>query len=161
MFRLRSESKGLGFEMSADVESAPYIVADEGKIRQVLINLLGTAIKFTERGKIKLSVSLDRREASQLWLSAWGEDTGSGISDEEQRQLFVPFSQVARGHRSQEGTGLGLAISRKYAQLMGGDIAVMSTLGKGSIFRFEEKFFPWKWRGRRCSPRDRQALLGK
>lgn len=137
MFRLRSETKGLGFEMSADVESAPYIVADEGKIRQVLINLLGNAIKFTERGKVKLSVSLDRREADRLWLSAWVEDTGSGISDEEQRKLFVPFSQVARGHRSQEGTGLGLAISRKYAQLLGGDIAVISTLGKGSIFRFE------------------------
>lgn len=137
MFHLRAEAKGLRFEMSVDVKAAPYILADEGKIRQVLINLLGNAIKFTERGHIKLNVSLDQRSANELWLSARVEDTGSGISPEEQRGLFDPFSQMRRGYHSQEGTGLGLAISRKCAQLMGGDITVISTPGAGSIFRFE------------------------
>jgi signal transduction histidine kinase len=80
---------------------------------------------------------LDRRTGDRLWLSARVEDTGSGISNEEQEKLFEPFSQLGRGLHSQEGTGLGLAISRKCARLMGGDITVTSSLGKGSRFRFE------------------------
>jgi two-component system, sensor histidine kinase and response regulator len=137
MFRLRAEAKALRFEMLVDGESVPSLVADEGKIRQVLINLLGNAIKFTECGRIKLHVTLDPREANQLWLSARVEDTGSGLSDEEQRELFKPFTQTRRGLHSLEGTGLGLTISRKYAQLMGADITVTSRPGTGSIFRFE------------------------
>ena len=137
MFRLRAEAKALRFEMLVDGESVPYVVADEGKIRQVLINLLGNAIKFTERGQIKLHVTLEQRSADRLWLSARVEDTGPGISEEEQEKLFEPFSQTRRGLNSQEGTGLGLAISRKYARLMGGDITVTSSPGTGSIFRFE------------------------
>ena len=85
MFRLRAEAKALRFEMLVDGESVPYVVADEGKIRQALINLLGNAIKFTKRGQIKLHVTLDQRSANQLWLSARVEDTGSGITDEDQR----------------------------------------------------------------------------
>jgi two-component system sensor histidine kinase/response regulator len=137
MFHLRAGAKGLRFEMVVDGDSVPYVVADEGKIRQALINLLGNAIKFTGRGKVKLRITVDQRSANQLWLSARVEDTGSGISDEEQTTLFEPFNQIRRGLRSQEGTGLGLAISRRYAQLMGGDITVTSIPGKGSIFRFE------------------------
>ena len=137
MFRLRAEAKALRFEMSVDGESVPYVVADEGRMRQVLINLLGNAVKFTRLGRIKLHVTLEQRKGPQLWLSACVEDTGPGISDEEQRKLFEPFSQTSRGVHSQEGTGLGLAISRKYARLMGGDVTVTSTPGSGSVFRFE------------------------
>jgi PAS domain S-box-containing protein len=137
MFRLRAEAKRLRFEMLVDGEFVPYVVADEGKVRQALINLVGNAIKFTERGEVTLHVSLDRRTGDRLWLSARVEDTGSGISNEEQEKLFEPFSQLGRGLHSQEGTGLGLAISRKCARLMGGDITVTSSLGKGSRFRFE------------------------
>jgi two-component system, sensor histidine kinase and response regulator len=79
---------------------------------------------------------LEQRKADRLWLSARVEDTGSGISDEEQKKLFEPFSQTRRGLNSQEGTGLGLAISRKYARLMGGDITVTSNPA-GLVFRFE------------------------
>src|SRR6202167_896567 len=122
MFRLRAEAKGLGFEMLVDGESVPYVVADEGKIRQTLINLLGNAIKFTRRGHVKLHVTLDQRSAGQLWLSARIEDTGSGIADEERVKLFEPFSQTKGGLNTQEGTGLGLALSRTYARLMGGDV---------------------------------------
>ncbi len=137
MFRLRAEAKALRFEMVVEGEPVAYIVADEGKIRQVLINLLGNATKFTRHGQIKLFVTLELRSESQLWLMAHVEDTGSGMADEEQRKLFEPFTQTSRGVQSQEGTGLGLAISRKYARLMGGDITVTSGLGKGSVFRFE------------------------
>ncbi len=137
MFRLRAEARALRFEMFVDGESVPYVVADEGKIRQVLINLLGNAVKFTERGQIKLHVALNRRGANGLWLSAQVEDTGSGMTDEEQEKLFQPFSQINGGLNIQEGSGLGLAISREYARLMGGDLTVTSSPGRGSIFQFE------------------------
>ena len=88
MFRLRAETKALRFEMSVDGESATCVVADEGKIRQALINLLGNAIKFTQRGHVRLHVSLVQKGASQLWLSAGIEDTGAGISEEERKKLF-------------------------------------------------------------------------
>ena len=137
MFRLRAEAKELRFEMSVEGEAVPYLVADEGKIRQVLINLLGNAIKFTPRGQVVLRVTLDRRSAHRLWLTASVQDTGFGLTGEEQGSLFAPFTQASRGLHSQEGTGLGLAISRKFARLMGGDITVSSQRGQGSIFRFE------------------------
>jgi CheY-like chemotaxis protein len=137
MFRLRAEAKALEFEMLVDGELTPYVVGDEGKIRQALINLLGNAIKFTKRGHVKLHVTLDQKSAYRLWLSARVEDTGSGITEEQQRKLFEPFSQAKGSLNTQEGTGLGLAISRKYAQLMGGDLTVTSSPGQGSIFRFE------------------------
>jgi PAS domain S-box-containing protein len=137
MFRLRAEAKALDFEMLVDGESVPYVLADEGKIRQALINLLGNAIKFTKRGHVKLHVTLGKRSADRLWLSCQVEDTGSGMTDEEREKLFDPFRQTKRGLNTQEGTGLGLAISRQFARLMGGDITVTSAPGQGSIFWFE------------------------
>jgi len=137
MFRLRAESKALVFEMLMDGESVPYVLADEGKIRQVLINLLGNAIKFTDHGQIKLHVTMARRAANRLWLTASVEDTGSGIDEKERQEVFEPFIQVGRSVNTQEGTGLGLAICRKTARLMGGDVTVTSKPGKGSLFCFE------------------------
>jgi PAS domain S-box-containing protein len=137
MFRLRAEAKGLRFELRVDGESVTYVVADEGKIRQVLINLLGNAVKFTQLGHIKLKVALEPRNGGQLWLSANVEDTGLGIAEEDQSKLFGSFSQIRSGTDSLMGTGLGLAISRQYARLMGGDITMTSSLGSGSVFQFE------------------------
>jgi PAS domain S-box-containing protein len=137
MFRLRARTKALRFEMLVDGEDVHYVVADEGKIRQVLINLLGNAIKFTDRGQITVHVTLEKRDADRLWLSMGVEDTGSGISDADQKKLFEPFSQVKDDLNTKEGTGLGLAITRKYARLMGGDVTVTSSYGKGSLFLFE------------------------
>ena len=141
MFRLRAQAKALRFEMLVDGESVSYVVADEGKTRQVLINLLGNAVKFTQLGQITMRVTLKeeraRQKTDQLWLTARIEDTGAGLSEEEQGKLFEPFTQTSRGLQSQEGTGLGLAISRKYARLMGGDITVSGEKGKGSTFLFE------------------------
>jgi protein-histidine pros-kinase len=137
MFRFAAQAKALSFDVCVDGESVSYIEADEGKIRQVLINLLGNAFKFTARGHIRLQVTMQLRAAGQLWLSVQVQDTGPGISDEEQTKLFRPFHQMKRGFKAQEGTGLGLAIGRGYAHLMGGDITVTSSLGQGSIFHFE------------------------
>jgi PAS domain S-box-containing protein len=137
MFRLRAEAKALRFEMAIDGEAVPYVVADQGKVRQVLINLLGNAVKFTQHGHIRLHVTLEQHGGDELWLSALVEDTGSGIPDEEQSKLFQPFSQTRLGLTAQEGTGLGLAISRECARLMGGDITFTDKPGSGSVFRFE------------------------
>jgi len=137
MFRLRAGAKGLRFEMLADGEAAPYVLGDQGKIRQVLINLLGNAVKFTQLGQIRLHVTLEQRREDPLWLVARVEDTGSGITEEDQQKLFESFTQVRSDLDSLKGTGLGLAISRKYARLMGGDITIASKPGVGSVFRFE------------------------
>ena len=137
MFRLSAQAKALRFEVLVDGESVVYAVADEGKIRQVLINLLGNAIKFTARGEIKLHITLQRRVGNQLWLSAQVGDTGPGLTAEEQERLFQPFNQFKRGLKLKEGTGLGLAIGRSYARLMGGDISLTSQPGEGSVFCFE------------------------
>ncbi len=137
MFQQRAQAKMLQFEMVLDGEVLPYLIADEGKIRQVLINLLGNAIKFTKRGKVKLHVNLSRKNIHSLWLSAAVEDTGAGIMPEELGRLFEPFSQTEGKLNAQEGTGLGLAISRAFAKLMGGDVTLTSTPGKGSTFQLE------------------------
>ncbi len=137
MFRLRAEAKSLHFEMVVDGEAVPYVVADEGKIRQALINLLGNAIKFTERGQVRLHVNLNPWNARSLWLSAVVEDTGAGITPEDQQRLFEPFTQTKGNVNTREGTGLGLAISREFARMMGGDLTAISIPGQGSMFRFE------------------------
>jgi PAS domain S-box-containing protein len=137
MFRARAEAKALQFDLLRTDDCERSVVADEGKIRQVLINLLGNAVKFTQQGWIKLRVSTNQRTNNQLCLSAEIEDTGAGIAPEEQTKLFRAFAQTESGQRLQVGTGLGLAISRDFARLMGGDITVTSQIGKGTIFRFE------------------------
>jgi signal transduction histidine kinase/DNA-binding NarL/FixJ family response regulator len=138
MFRLRAEAKGLQLAVTVDGEPLQYIAADDGKIRQVLINLLGNAVKFTERGRINLRVTLHLRPDEGLWLSICVSDTGCGMTVEEKNSLFEPFTQGRAGQRTRDGgTGLGLAISQKVARLMGGAITASSTLGEGSSFVFE------------------------
>jgi signal transduction histidine kinase/CheY-like chemotaxis protein len=137
MFRGRADAKALALDVWLDGEFPNCVVCDEGKVRQVLINLLGNAIKFTERGRINLHVTAERRTAGQLWLVADVEDTGPGLTDEEQGKLFQPFTQIKDRINTGEGTGLGLAISREYAHLLGGDLTVTSRPGQGSIFRLE------------------------
>lgn len=137
MFRLRAEANGLQFDVLVIGEPIDYIVADEGKIRQVLINLLGNAVKFTERGRVNLRVRRHYR-GEQLWLTAEVEDTGIGMSADEQASVFQPFVQGQSGQRIRHGgTGLGLAISRGVALLLGGGIGVASNPGAGSLFRFD------------------------
>jgi hypothetical protein len=111
-----------------------YVVADIHKLRQVFSNVLGNAVKFTERGGIGLHVRADRQGATGPCLRVEVEDTGPGISADEQGKLFRHFEQTKTGQEAGTGTGLGLAISREFVRLMGGDITVSSQVGKGSVF---------------------------
>jgi signal transduction histidine kinase/DNA-binding response OmpR family regulator len=114
------------------------LVGDEGRVRQILINLLGNAVKFTERGHVCLRVRA-REELPGTWQLALAvEDTGIGIPPEKRQQLFQKFAQAdSSTTRRYGGTGLGLAISRRLAQLMGGDVTLESRAGQGSTFRLE------------------------
>ncbi len=133
MFRLRADTKGLDLAFERDHEILTYIHADNLKLRQVLINLLGNAVKFTEQGSIRCQVSRDEVE-DRLRFSI--SDTGPGIAADELASLFEAFTQTQVGRASQKGTGLGLAISQQFVQLMGGELSVESEVGKGSTFSF-------------------------
>lgn len=136
MIRLRAEDKGLrvAFQISQNV---PDIVkTDQRKLRQILLNLLGNAVKFTHQGAIELSVNSVEREKQQLTLQFQIKDTGVGLSQQEAERLFQPFVQATANTGDQEGTGLGLAISKQFVELMGGKIDVESTPGEGATFHF-------------------------
>ncbi|HAC66205.1 MAG TPA: histidine kinase [Cyanothece sp. UBA12306] len=147
MLRLKVQEKGLQliFEKTSDVPQ--YIETDEGKLRQVLINLLGNAIKFTEEGGVTLRVKSESevtkseviRESQGIVITFEVEDSGPGIAPEELDQLFAAFGQTETGRQASEGTGLGLPISSKFVELMGGEINVSSVLGQGSLFSFTIK----------------------
>ena len=115
-----------------------YIIADSGKLRQVLLNLLDNAIKFTQQGSVTLQVkSCGLEAAGQVGLRFAVSDTGYGIAAEEMDSLFEAFVQSEAGRQSHQGTGLGLVISRRFVKLMGGRLEVTSQLGVGSRFEFE------------------------
>ncbi|NJN21337.1 MAG: response regulator [Leptolyngbya sp. RL_3_1] len=140
MLRLRAESKGLALHFDYDAGVPAEIETDEGKLRQVLLNLLGNGIKFTDQGTVSLNVQvhpppIDIPDVEALLEFAIA-DTGPGIAPEEVEQLFEPFGQTATGHRSQEGTGLGLPISQRFVRLMGGELTVATALDQGATFTF-------------------------
>ncbi len=136
MFALKVQNKELQFFLEPDANLPQYISTDEAKLRQVLINLIGNAVKFTQQGGIILRAKVNRDEPNnQHNLKLEVEDTGPGIAPEEMNKLFVPFEQTAAGRKIKQGTGLGLAITHKFIELMGGDITVRSTVGVGSCFQ--------------------------
>ena len=138
LLQVRAQAKGL--TLAADLaETVPAaVLTDAGRLRQLLINLVGNGIKFTERGGIIIRVQGLPAEGPQARLRFEVEDSGIGISAADQAQLFQPFIQVNRTQtRKQVGTGLGLAISSRIATLFGGQLSVHSTPGVGSSFRFE------------------------
>ncbi|WP_293132299.1 ATP-binding protein [Okeania sp. SIO3I5] len=139
MFQLKADGKGLQLLLERDDRIPRYLRTDDMKLRQVLINLLNNAIKFTEVGGVILRANtIDNPENSMLKRISFAvEDTGAGIAPEELDKLFEAFVQTETGKQAQEGTGLGLPISRKFVQLMGGDIQVTSEVGKGTTFSFE------------------------
>lgn len=130
----RASQKGLLFK-SRLMSNYDHMIGDEGRIRQIVINLLGNAIKFTESGSITLSVTCIDRGTTQKELLISVKDTGRGIAKENQSNLFSNYSQESNKISSEYGgTGLGLSLSKELANLMGGDIIVKSELGKGSEF---------------------------
>jgi signal transduction histidine kinase/CheY-like chemotaxis protein len=137
IFRFHTDAKKLHLIVERLGEMPRYVVADEAKVRQVLSNLMGNAVKFTQTGGVALRVRTSPGEAGGLRLVAEVEDTGQGISEKDLAGLFHRFEQTESGQKTRTGTGLGLAISRGFARLMGGDITVRSQEGKGSIFHVE------------------------
>jgi two-component system, sensor histidine kinase and response regulator len=165
MLQLKALSKGLQLIFDYTLDVPQYVKTDEGKLREVLINLLGNAIKFTQEGCVKLTVKCqtskysghaswletqiaepgavksEQQEFSQspinccLYFAV--EDTGPGIATEELNKLFTTFGQTETGRKSHQGTGLGLAISQNFVQMMGGNITVNSIVGKGTTFTFD------------------------
>ncbi len=132
MIRVRAEDKGLAFVVELPADLPDYVLGDANHLREVLINLLGNAAKCTDRGQIGLRAVVEGDGCIRFDVS----DTGPGIPKEEQERIFQAFYQSPEGKGKTEGTGLGLAISRNLVRLMGGDITVVSTPGKGSTFRF-------------------------
>ncbi len=134
MMRLRAQQKGLHLLLDQSSAFPRYIKGDEARLRQVLINLTGNAVKFTRHGGVTIRLGVKHNARDHLLIEV--EDTGPGIACEDQQRVFQPFVQLG-GAGTQKGTGLGLTISHQYVQLMGGALDVESTVGKGSIFRVE------------------------
>src|SRR4051794_4357755 len=134
MFRVRTDEKGLSFSVETIGDVPRFIVTDINKLRQVFINVIGNAVKFTEEGGVGLRVRADRGGAAGPSLRVEVEDTGPGISPDELDKLFRHFEQTKTGQQTGTGTGLGLAISREFVRLMGGDITLSSQVGRGSVF---------------------------
>lgn len=161
MMSFKAAKKHLDFKLELAPEVPQTVITDENKLRQVLINLIGNAIKFTQHGKVVVRVSSSpflpmssnvshptsaHQQAHQIqqhsnvarhMLRFEVEDTGSGIAPEALQKIFQPFVQSQSGKQGLEGAGLGLAISRRYVRMLGGEIHVRSVLGQGSLFSFD------------------------
>jgi PAS domain S-box-containing protein len=138
MFQVRVRNKHLSLEFKLATNLPQYVLADEGKLRQVLINLLDNAVKFTQVGQIQVSIM--QPEVNALCFAV--KDTGCGIAAEDLGQLFQPFSQTLSSAQMLQGTGLGLAISRQFVRLMGGEMQVSSQVRQGSTFQFDIPITP-------------------
>ncbi len=134
MMRLRAQQRGLQLELDQSSSFPRYIKGDEARLRQILVNLVGNAVKFTDKGGV--TVRLGVRNEPQRHLRIEVEDTGVGIDEEDLQRLFEPFVQAAET-MSRGGTGLGLSIVHQFVQLMGGNVDVESRPGKGSLFVVE------------------------
>jgi CheY-like chemotaxis protein len=134
MMQIRAQEKGLRLLLDQSSEFPRYIKADEARIRQIIINLISNAVKFTNQGGVTLRLGVKNNSRMHILIEV--EDTGPGIAPEDHQRLFEPFVQLMEGG-GQQGTGLGLTITRQFVQMMGGNIAVESTLGKGALFRVD------------------------
>jgi signal transduction histidine kinase/CheY-like chemotaxis protein len=135
LFAVRAKEKGISLTQHVAEDVPLELIADADRIKQILVNLLGNALKFTEHGRVRVDVSMVEGEARLMCVKV--TDTGAGIAREEQAALFQAFTQVDGSMgRAHGGTGLGLAIAKQLAELMGGGIGVDSEHGRGSQFWF-------------------------
>lgn len=136
LFQEKVKAKGVSIELFMDDSISQRISSDPMRIRQILTNIIGNAVKFTEKGTISVQVSSEIRANDHLGVSITVSDTGVGFSEEKREHLFIPFTQADQGiTRKFGGTGLGLALSRKLARALKGDVSVKdSSVGKGSTF---------------------------
>ncbi|GAK49048.1 ATP-binding region ATPase domain protein [Candidatus Moduliflexus flocculans] len=139
--RMRAMEKDVRFQFHGASDLPLGIEADETRLRQVLLNLLSNAIKFTEKGSnVTLRTTCVERHNGVRRLRFEVEDTGVGISPEDQEKIFQPFEQAKTAAQQKEGTGLGLSISRQLVALMGGELRVRSEIGRGSVFWVDAEF---------------------
>jgi PAS domain S-box-containing protein len=144
MIRLRADEKGLNLLFEYKSHLPRYIETDVRKLRQILINVLGNAIKYTDKGGVTLRVAFNEGMDTVPWatpsfpgrLEFEVDDTGIGIALEDRERIFEPFVQVHPGRTTGDGTGLGLTLSRMYVELLGGEFTLRSQLGRGSTFAF-------------------------
>ncbi|WGS23778.1 CHASE domain-containing protein [Bradyrhizobium sp. ISRA464] len=137
IIRVRADEKGIGFVFERSSDIPRWVQADEKRLRQVLLNLLGNAIKFTDRGQVTFRASRVANSSDEVRLRFEVQDTGVGIAGDKHAVVFKPFEQVCDPHRRSGGTGLGLSISRELLRLMGSEIEFESTPDVGSRFWFE------------------------
>ena len=137
MMRMRAQQKDIQFHYEAVGKLPEGIEADEKRLRQVLINLLGNAVKFTDDGGVTLRLSILDETIQMVTLRFEIKDSGVGMTPQQLQKIFLPFEQVGDTQKRAEGTGLGLAISRQLVSLMGNEIRVSSEEGKGSTFGFD------------------------
>ena len=157
MIHLRAQNKGLAFSFEIAPDVPALVVGDEKRLSQVLLNLLGNAVKFTDRGSVTLKIENcqlnsenyrgeEGHHQSSIFQPVSGQasilqfsitDTGPGIPEDQRENIFSPFVQIGDHTRKRKGTGLGLAISRQLVRLMGGELEVASRAGQGSTFWFE------------------------
>jgi len=137
IIQVKAAEKGLQFRCDVDPRLPAVVTVDERRLGQVLMNLLGNAVKFTERGSVTLSLHRIAACASSVGVRFEVADTGSGLHAGDVERIFRPFEQAGDARQRAEGTGLGLAISRQLVQAMGGEIDVRSEPGRGSVFSFE------------------------
>lgn len=141
MFVYRAEEQGLDFRFTVAEDVPDTLVGDPLRLRQILVNLLDNALKFTEYGHLTLNVTVDRQEDEELFISFAVEDTGTGILPAHRERIFDSFAQADGSFsRRHQGTGLGLAICKRLSELMGGSITLESTPGKGACFTFTVPF---------------------
>ena len=160
--RVRSDQKGIEFIYQPDTNLPTGIITDEKRLRQVLLNLLGNSIKFTDKGSVTLKVDVIESNAARPLpqLKFQAIDTGVGIASDQVNKLFQAFEQVGDRKRHAEGTGLGLAISQRIVELMGGKIQVESHLGIGSNFYFEVALpIATDW-AQKSSVKDGRTIIG-
>lgn len=139
MIKNRAEAKGLSFRLEIEPAMTRYVSVDSGKLRQILINLLGNAVKFTDQGNITFRATSRPlpEESGRCLLGVEVADTGRGIEPSMQQRIFEPFVQDGMSIAGQQGTGLGLTITRNFIQMMGGTIDLQSSPGIGSVFRLQ------------------------
>ena len=136
LLHARARDKGLALDLALGENLPGVVIGDSARLRQILVNLIGNAIKFTEKGKVELSVICAERTGTKAMMHFTVTDTGIGIDSAAQARLFKPFMQADSSmSRKFGGTGLGLVISQRIAQAMGGALQVSSVLNKGSTFR--------------------------
>lgn len=137
MFDIKIQEKNLDYTLLVDASLPRYITSDQGKLSQIIINMIGNAVKFTDNGSITIRVypdDIENKDVTKVPLVIAVEDTGCGIAEHEREMIFNIFAQSEKRLLTREGAGLGLAISREYSRLLGGELSLTTEVGKGSTF---------------------------